>query len=413
MGGEPGMRFLFIHANFPAQHGPFALTLAQSGHQVVYLTAQEKGELEGVSKVVYRPRRQAGEKTHHYVRAFENEVLHGQAALEAMLALKQQGFLPDVVFGHAGWGATLFIREAFPRALVVHSFEWFYRAIGSDLDFDPSDQRTLDFIAGTRPRNASVLLDLVSADAGLCATEWQRRQFPAEFHRKLDVMHEGVDVEYHLPARGTPLRIDRLGLALPAGTPLITYVSRGLEPYRGFPQFIEAIHLIQQRHPAVHTAIVGADRVFYGDRLPEGESWKQRMLAKFPLDPARTHFTGQLDSEEYRNVLRASSVHVYLTRPYILSWSALEAMSAGCLVVASDTEPVREVMQDGFNALLVDFFSPSQIAERVLEGLTRPERFEGIRAKARETILHRYSRQELVPRRFTWVAELLDRPRRD
>jgi glycosyltransferase involved in cell wall biosynthesis len=403
------MRILFIHANYPSQHGPFAHAMARAGHEVFFLTARETGAIEGVTKVLYRPKRKPRPETHHYLRQYEDAILHGQAALEAMIVLQKNGFIPDIVLGHSGWGATMFARDAFPRAILATNFEWYYNSHGADLGFDPAEPLTIDNIAQSRIKNSSLLIDLVAADAGLCPTRWQQQQFPRVFQPKLEVMHEGVDTDYHQPVPGTALDLPRVGISLPADAPLITYVSRGLEPYRGFPQFIEAMYLVQRRNPRVHVVIAGEDRVAYGRALPDNKTFKTEMLERFPLDAQRTFFPGILQTDEYRKLLQASSAHVYLTRPFVLSWSMLEAMSAGCLVIGSRTAPVQEVIEDGFNGLLCDFFSPTELADKLIPALDHPAGYADLRVKARETIVHKYARKDLFPRRFAWLQQLLEK----
>lgn len=196
-----------------------------------------------------------------------------------------------------------------------------------------------------------------------------------------------------LPSVGLDLSLDEV----------VTYATRGMEPYRGFPQFMEAVALIQQRH-GFHVVVVGDDRVAYGKSLPNGKTYKQQALETLPLDLSRLHFTGSLPYEQYLQVLQASSVHIYLTRPFVLSWSTLEAMAAGCLVVASSTAPVQEVIQDGKNGLLVDFFAPEEIAQRVDEVLNHRDRMAAIRVKARETIQQHYDLAQLLPRHLQWLC---------
>jgi glycosyltransferase involved in cell wall biosynthesis len=219
------------------------------------------------------------------------------------------------------------------------------------------------------------------------------------------VLHDGIDVEFFRPNPDAKLVLPSVGLDLSDADEIITYVARGMEPYRGFPQFMQAIALIQQRRPNCHTVVVGEDRVCYGSQRTDGKTYKQVMLEQLPLDLSRLHFTGSLPYSQYLQVIQASSVHVYLTYPFVLSWSMLEAMSTGCLVLASDTAPVTEVIQDGKNGLLVDFFSPEAIADRIEEVLDRGDRFASIRANARETILQRYNLAQLLPQHLRWIDE--------
>ena len=402
------MRILFLHPNFPAQFRHLAVALAQdSRHQVVFGTNRKEGSLPGVNKVLYDPSRTAHPQTHHYVRTLENAVLQGQAVYRLGDKLKAQGFIPDVVYGHSGWGPTLFIKDIFPSAKLLCYFEWFYHAHGSDADFDPSEPLTADDEARIRLKNAPILLDLYSCDHGLAPTYWQRQQFPPEYHNKITVFHDGVDTEFFQPQPEAKLVLPRLNLDLQEVPEIVTYVARGMEPYRGFPQFIESVALLQQRRPQCHVVIVGENRVAYGKQLPGNQTYKELMISKVPLDLNRVHFTGLLPYPEYLQVLQSSSVHIYLTRPFVLSWSMLEALSTGCLIVASRTHPVTEVIEDGVNGLLVDFFSPQEIADRVEEALNSPTSMAPIRVKARETILERYNLAELLPKHLHWIEEAM------
>lgn len=400
------MRFLFLHPNFPAQFRHLAVALAKNPqHQVVFGTKRREGQLPGVYKAIYNPSREANPQTHHYVRTLENAVLQGQAVYRLAMQLKEQGFIPDIVYGHSGWGPTLLIKDVFPKTKLLCYFEWFYQAYGSDADFDPSDPLTADDVARIRLKNAPILVDLYSCDRGLSPTSWQRSQFPTEYHSKINVLHDGIDTEYFRPQPGAKLVLPRIGLDLSEVEEVVTYVARGMEPYRGFPQLIEAIAYLQQRRPRCHFVIVGENRVAYGKTLPDGKTYKDYMLEKVPLDMSRVHFTGLLPYSEYRQVLQASSVHIYLTRPFVLSWSMLEALSTGCLIVASNTPPVTELIQDGVNGLLVDFFSPQQVGERVLEALVNPAEMAAIRAKARETIQQRYELTDLLSQHLQWMQQ--------
>jgi glycosyltransferase involved in cell wall biosynthesis len=392
---------------FPRNFVPWpARWLGNSANEVAFITAARDGEMEGVEKLVYRLARAPRQETHHYLRNLELAVLHGQAAARSACTLQARGFVPDVICGHSGWGSTLFMKDLFPQQPLLCAFEWFYHARGTDADFDPAEPLTDDDAARIRVKNAAILLDLASCDAGTTPTQWQQRQFPAEFQAKLEVCHEGIDTGFFRPAPQR-LALPRLGLDLSHTDELVTYVARGMEPYRGFPQFIEAMHRLLAKRPRCHVVIVGEDRVAYGRKLPRGESFKKALLARFPLDPARVHFTGLLPYGEYVQVLQASSAHVYLTRPFVLSWSMLEAMSAGCLVVASRTPPVQEVIEDGINGLLADFFSPEELADRVEEALANPAAFASLRRKARATVVQKYSAEKLLPRRVAWIKRFV------
>ena len=403
------MRILFLHSNFPAQFRHLAAVLAKEPqHQVVFGTMRQEGTIPGVQKVLYKPSREVAPQTHHYVRSLESAVLQGQAVCRLAQALKSQGFIPDVVYAHSGWGPPTFIKDIFPESVLLCYFEWFYHAHGSDSDFDPNEPLQVDDELRIRVKNAPILLDLYSCDRGLSPTQWQRQQFPPEFQAKITVMHDGVDISFFQPNPGAKLILPAIDLDLSHVDELITYVGRGMEPYRGFPQFMEAVALIQQRRPNCHVVVVGEDRVAYGRQLPDGKTYKQAMLEKLPLDMSRLHFTGSLPYNQYLQVLQASSVHIYLTRPFVLSWSMLEAMATGCLVLGSNTPPVMEMIQDGVNGLLVDFFSPPEIAERVDEIFAHPDRMATLRAKARQTIQDNYDLAQLLPKHLQWIQEKIE-----
>ena len=304
---------------------------------------------------------------------------------------------------HAGWGPSLFIKDIFPDSKLCCFFEWFYHAHGSDADFDPSFPLDADGEARIRAKNATILLELNNCDQGLCPTYWQKAQFPKEFHSKLEVLHDGIDTDFFKPKPNSTLKLPSLGLDLSHVDEVVTYVGRGMEPYRGFPQFMESVVEVQRRRPHCHVVVVGEDRVAYGTPLANGKTYKQLMLDKLSLDPSRLHFTGPLPYPEYKQVLQASTAHVYLTRPFVLSWSMLEAMATGCLVIGSDTEPVREVIEDGRNGLLSNFFSPKDIAERVDQALDSPEQMAVVRSGGRSTIEQRYALKNLLPRHVEWL----------
>ena len=398
------MKILFLHPNFPAQFRHLASVLGQDKQNtIVFGTSRREGNIAGATKAIYEKSRTARPETHHYVRPLENAVLEAQAVYRMTQKLKDRGFYPDVVYGHSGWGATLFMKDIFPKATLLCYFEWFYRAYGSDASFDPSDPINADDEARIRIKNAPILLDLATCDRGLSPTNWQRSQFPPEFHDKIKVHHDGIDTNYFKPVPDAKLFLPRINLDLTEANEIVTYVARGMEPYRGFPQFIETISLLQKKRPQCHVVIVGRDRVAYGKSLPDGKTYKEAMLEKFPLDMSRVHFTELLPYDEYLQVLQASDAHIYLTRPFVLSWSMLEALSTGCLIVASNTAPVTEVIEDGVNGLLVDFFSPQQVCERTIEALDNPEKMAVIRTKAREIILEKYDLAKLLHQHLQWV----------
>lgn len=395
---------LFIHPNFPAQFRHLARVLGKDPkYNVFYATKREEGQIEGVKKIIYQPSREVNPETHHYIRNLEGAVLQGQALYRVGLQLKEKGFYPDIIYGHSGWGPTLFMKDLFPKSQFIGYYEWFYNAYGADADFDPSDPLTVDDHARIRVKNSPILIDLYSCDRGLSPTQWQKQQFPPEYQSKITVLHDGVDTDYFKPNPSTKLKIDSINLDLSHVSEIVTYIGRGMEPYRGFPQLMETIGILQQRRPKTHFVVVGQNRVAYGKQLPNGETYLDLMLKKVSLDLSRVHFTGLLPYDDYLKVLQVSSAHIYLTRPFVLSWSMLESMATGCALVASNTEPVREIIRDNYNGLLVPFFDVEKIADKVEYALDNPEIMAKIRQKARETIVKEYNLSDLLEKHLNWL----------
>lgn len=400
------MKVLFLHRFFPAQYRHLAAALAaDAGNDVRFVAAEREADsaLPGVTMHPYAPTRAASPSTHHYLQFAENAVLHGQAAFRAMRGLAQEGFRPDVICAHVGFGPGLFAADAFPGVPVLAYAEWFYRARGGDADFlDPAAVGD-DDACRLRMRNAGILTELAAAARIVCPTQFQRDQFPQELRARIEVLHDGIDTDFFSPGADRPAAMP----AIPPSAPVVTYATRGLDPYRGFPQFMRAAALLLAGRPDLHVVVAGEDRLFYGAPPPGGGSWKQAMLRELDgLDRSRVHFVGSLSYEDYRQLLRRSSAHVYLTVPFVLSWSLLEAMACGCAVVASDTAPVREFVTDGTDGLLVDFFSVRALADRVGRVLADDSLAAALRRAARTTALARLSLSRLLPRQIAMLRAI-------
>lgn len=393
---EP-MQILFLHNNFPAQFGFLGQYLANEGWDVWFGTQRKDSALEGLKVFNYEPHRKPAEKTHPYTMNFESAVLNGQAVARAALKLKSKGLNPDIVVAHSGWGPGLFAKDIWPDAKYVGYFEWYYWPDSPDVLYFGKDDRTLDDALRGRVRNAAILMDLANCDAGICPTQFQFDQFPESFKPKLHILHDGVDTKTFCANRTGTSKIGDADLS--GADEIVTYVARGMEPYRGFPEFMKAVELVQKARPRAHFVIVGEDRVAYGKKLEKGDSFKKRALKELDLDKARTHFTGLLPRNQYLQVLQSSSVHVYLTAPFVLSWSMMEAMSAECAIVASGNAPVRELIDDGVHGLLVDTKSPEAIANNVMELLDDKDRRLRLGAAARKRIVENYDIDDLFEKR--------------
>ena len=360
-------------------------------------------------RIVYTPQREVTRDVHHYLRGTEAGVLNAQAVTRAALDLKESGFVPDIMVGHNGWGEIWYLKDVFPQSPLLGYFEFFYRFTGTDVGFDPSETLSFDVAPRIRTKNLGNLLGLEAADAGQCPTQWQKSTYPDIYHSKLQVVHEGIDTDLIVPNGQAHLRLQGVDQVFSAGDEVLTYVARNLEPYRGFPSFMRSLPTIMSARPNAQVLIVGGDDVSYGARLPDGRTYRQRMLEELgdSLDSRRVHFLGKVSYATFLNVLQVSRVHVYLTYPFVLSWSMLEAMAAGCLVVGSRTAPVEEVICDGGNGLLADFFKPEEIAERVVMGLAEPEHFVGMKVKARETVVGAYDLKRVcLPAQLAMIGRL-------
>ena len=390
-------RLLFVHQNFPGQYRHLAAHYAaEAGYRVVAVGEKpnllRQPRLPGVEVLGYDLPEL--EKVEPFNASVVKAIHRGKRVAAGAAHLRRQGFRPDVIFAHIGWGEALFLKDIFPDARVLLYGEFFYRAQGADVGFDPEFPMNAEKVLRLRVMNAPLLMSLDASDWAMVPTRWQHKQFPAPYADRMSVIHDGINTDVVTPGR-------------PGDGELITYVARNLEPYRGFHVFMRAIPEIQKRRPNARIVIVGGDDVSYSPRLPSGQTYRQRLLREIAgkADLSRVHFTGRIPYADYLALLRRSSVHVYLTYPFVLSWSLLEAMSAGCLVVGSRTPPVEEVIRDGENGLLTDFFSIEQLALRIDEALSND--LTHLRHAARKTVVERFDLKRVcLPAQLELVARL-------
>ncbi len=346
------------------------------------------------------------EGIHPYVKDYENGVRRGQQVVRTLLPLRQEGFEPDVIYVHPGWGDGLYLKDLFPNTRLVGLFEFFYRPRGADVGFDPELPMSFNDIFRVRSLNTLQLYALDACDAGIVATEWQRSRYPTEWQSKLHPIHEGVVTDLVTPDDGASFDLPS-GRRLTRSDKVVTYVSRTLEPYRGFHQFMRALPALQCLQPDAEIVIAGSDEgPGYGPPPRTAATWKAKLLEELGggLDLSRLHFVGKLEYEAYLALLRVSRAHVYLTYPFVLSWSMLEAMSAGCVVIASRTAPVTEVIEHGINGLLVDFFDPAALAAQISDVLSHPQSCESLSAAARATVVLRYDfTRQILPRHLAFL----------
>ena len=392
------MRIAFIHQNMPGQYREvMPHYAADPDNEVVAI-----GEADNIKRNFLKfPERlklygymmpQLPEYVGHpHIREMNTHVYRGERVANVLMDLKSKGFKPDVICAHPGWGESLYIRDVFPDVRLINYCEFFYRSTGQDFGFDPEFPD--DPVSGwaLRVRNATQLVSMASMDAGVAPTRWQATRFPAEFQHKISVIHEGIKTDTVVPNPEAKIVFRDGNLTLTSDDEVITFVNRNFEPYRGFHTFMRALPDILKRRPKAHVLMVGGDDVSYGKKVSQG-TYRQWMMNAVgaELDMPRVHFLGRLQYSDYLRVLQVATVHVYLTYPFVLSWSMLEAMSAGCLVIGSRTAPVEEVLKHEDNGLLVDFFSKEEVADTVVRACEKRKDMMDIRKRARQTIIEGY-----------------------
>ena len=397
-----GMKILLVHNNFPGQFRHLAKALAARGHDVQAIGGHPARGMPGIDMHKYRQDRLAGKDTYVFADKFEEDCLRGVGASAVAIELGKRGYRPDVIVGHPGWGEMMFLPDVWPNAKVVAYAEYANNAESSYVGFDPEfGARSTFSDMHLRARDAATLMTLAAADVLISPTEWQRNLHPEYLRSRINVVHDGIDTETARPRDGGQVQIP-LGPLLTADDEVVTYVNRHLEPLRGMHIFLRSLPGILAARPRCHVIIIGSHAGVPYFAPPEGgKTWKDLLLGEVGdrIDMSRVHWLGWVDSDLFRAALSVSRAHVYLTYPFVLSWSVLEAMSAGCTVIASSTEPVREIIEDGKHGILVDFFDIAGLTEKVIDVLSRPrDAFADMQANARQRVIARYDRAICMPR---------------
>lgn len=397
---------LFVHQNFPGQFGPAARALKATGRRVAAVGAHTAPGLPDVPMATWKLNRGSTPGIFAPATRAEADSLRGRAALDAAMSLSAQGFSPSVVVFHAGWGEGLFLREAFPAAKHLIYGEFYYHAEGVDVGFDPEFGETaLEERIRVRAKNMSGAMALLEADHIVTPTAYQVSLLPQALRPRISVIHEGIDTTAIRPGDGR-VHVAVKRLSIPDTAPIITFINRNFEPMRGYHIFMRALPKVLEALPQAHVVLIGADARGYGAD-PGDQSWKARILneVRDRLDLSRLHFTGRIPHADMVALLQASSAHVYLTYPFVLSWSLLEAMACGCAIVASDTPPVRDAIVDGENGLLTPFFDVDGLADRIIQ--LCGDRHEPLRDAARRTVVERFDQANVcLPAWLDLIAEL-------
>lgn len=410
------MNLLFIHQGFPGQYIHMLRALhRQGGHQIIGLGMHEPSVKlpTSVKYFRYRVNRRNEPQLHPWVQDIETKVIRAEGCANAMLSMHQQGFMPDIICGHPGWGEILFAKDIWPDVPILSYQEFFYNPQGFDYDFDPELQGSIDWkkSANIRMKTANQLLNLEASTWSITPTKFQRDTFPKSWHEKICVIHDGIDTNKACPSSSPKAIQLNDGTLLNPKEKIVTFVNRNLEPYRGCHTMIRAIPDLQRLAPDAKLIIVGQTTgVSYGAACPNGE-WKNYFLKEIEgnYDPSRIFFTGNIPYKKFLQLLQLSQAHVYLTYPFVLSWSLLEAMSCGCAVVGSNTAPVQEVIENGKNGLLVDFFNPKQLAEKITELLNNRSLAKELGQEARKTVLRRFEINSCVQRQLALMDLVANR----
>jgi glycosyltransferase involved in cell wall biosynthesis len=424
------MNIVFVHKEFPGHYGHLAHLLAErhgfectfvynrlparyeqaGGDQVLGLQSVKAAGAHGdpvhrgVRMVRYESRG-ASRETNPFAIHFDISMWHNQAVHEALQARPE--IRPDLVVGHAGFGTSLFLADLYDCPLLSYC-EYFYRTRDCDLDFRPEYPPSEFDILRHRTLNVTTLLNLDASAAGISPTRWQRSTFPAEYQPKIRTIFDGIDTA--LWFRREPLK--RIaGRSIPREAKVVTYVSYGLEPTRGFDVFMRVAKRISQARDDVIFVVVGADRTYYGQQQLRlgAPTFLEHVLAQDHYDLDRFVFTGQILEDDLAKILSRSDLHVYLTVPFVLSWSLMDALACGCTILASDTAPVREMIRHGENGLLAGFDDVDSLAAQVLRVLADPEACRPLGQAGIRMIHEEFSVEIVLPRIKAFYEEVAGR----
>jgi len=404
------MKVLFVHQNFPAQFKHLAPALIKLGYDVKALAINNNPTPAGIEIVHYKPLRANTPKIHPWLLDMESKVIRAEAAFYAALKMRDEGFNPDVIIAHPSWGEALFLKDVWLNARMGLYAEFYYEADKNDIGFDPEFSKPhISEPCRLRLKNANHDLQFALADALISPTQFQASTLPQALQQKITVVHDGIDTQALQPNANSELRLNN-SLVLNKHSEIITFVNRNLEPMRGYHIFMRALPEILRQRPNARVIIVGGDDVSYGSKPPAGTTWKNLFLneVRDQLDMSRVHFVGKIAYPNFIKLLQISTVHVYLTYPFVLSWSLLEAMSLGCAIVASNTAPVKEAITHYETGRLVDFFDKEELAAQVIDLLQNPTERERLGKAARKYAIKHYDLQTVcLPRQLEWVERLV------
>ncbi len=385
------MNFLFVHQNFPGQYLHIIRSLLadnarQDGtHEIVFMSEPNRNQMAGVRKVTYARPPEMGTGVAFSARDFDIAARRAEAAYKGALQIKALGYKPDIIIGHHGWGEMLNLVDVFPGVPILGYFEFYYRIENSDVNYDPEFPMPPERFGAVRSKNCVNLIALSLEQFGQVPTKWQLGMYPEFFQKQLHYIPEGVDLDVckaNPAIRRKTLKVGKLSV-----TPkqkLVTYVARNLEPYRGFHTIMRALPKLLERPDAI-VSLVGGDGISYGAPAANGKSWREVMLKEMEgkLDLSRVHFMGQIPYEQHLSLLQRSDAHIYLSYPFVASWSLREALAVGCAIVGGDCPTIKEFLTHNKTALVVPNLDPDAVAAATLKLLDDAKLSARLRTNAR------------------------------
>lgn len=389
------MNIMFVHQNMPGQYRELVQWLAERREHKIYFLTQRKNppKIEGVETRIYKPHHAPKKEAYGLSKVWEEATGAGfGAAIAGQQIERKEGFKPDLIVGHVGWGELTFFKQVWPDVPIIGFFEYYYRLHGGPVNFDPDEPVNEHTPFLLHARNAVPAANITTVDRGISPTKWQRDCFPPEMHSKIYVCHDGIRTDKLVPNPKATLKLGRIDKLQTCDDEIITYMARNLERMRGFHQFMRALPDILKARPNARVLIIGGNEVSYGAKSKKPGGLRGEMEAEVGdrVDWSRVHFLGQVPYEDYQKIIQISRCHIYMTMPFVLSWSLLETMSMEATIVASDVEPVREAMRHGETGLLVDFHNPAALAQQVIDVLERPEDFAHLGPAARKHVIAEY-----------------------
>ncbi len=412
------MKFLFVHQNFPGQYLHLVRSLmddnkrVEGTHEIVFMTEPNRNQIPGVRKVTYAKPPVVPLNAHNDAKDFDRAMRRAEAAAKGARQIKALGFVPDIIVGHHGWGELLNLVDVFPGVPILGYFEFFYKVENSDVNFDPEFPMPVERYSGVRAKNCVNLQALALEQSGQVPTVSQWQTYPGWARPSIKILEEGVNLELCKPDPAVRRKTLKVGaLTVTPKQKLVTYVARNLEPYRGFHVFMRALPKILAARPDVVVSVVGGDEISYGAPHPNGP-WREVLLAELrgKIDLTRVHFLGKIPYEQHLSLLQRSDAHVYLSYPFVASWSLREALACGCVVVGGDTATVTEFVRDRQTGLVVPTLNPEAVADGVLEALANEKLAAKLRVNARVFAEKHLDLEDYLTRYRALLETIVGRP---